>query len=363
MGDRITFRGRGRELAKSYGGSPPAVSITEPRLAFVKGEITTGTPATGKVACGPGTLYPLEVTPDQLHELFFRVRDTEWTSGTFSFVWDAGGSFGGPFTTTLSVPPSAARPANLIEETVLADIGWGERIIQSQRGFSYKFKRTRNTFGLANRPAVVNDELLIADYASSPDDPADIWRDITDHENGIWSMSQNAFSYLGFENTDSLTNSPSGTGYNFNHAMIGRTVNSNTTEAALWFSGRIAWVDNDDSGDPFSPANQLFVGLTFRLESKKRVGMGVAADIWIDSRPILWMTTQIPGPTIVLDLTSGPVSFPTYCYGYADMITFDGGSGSDFIITAAAFWPYATTTGDPAYSTTTGAPANGGPGA
>ena len=82
MSNRITFRERTPGVAVSGGGTPPAVSISEPRVKYVKGWHTTdGTdPGDGSaVECGEGTAYPLEVTVDQLAEIFYRVKDATWS--------------------------------------------------------------------------------------------------------------------------------------------------------------------------------------------------------------------------------------------------------------------------------------------
>ena len=55
------------------------VTIFDHRITYLPGQVTTGTPDTGFVACGSGTAYPLLVTLDQLAEIMYRVRDCSAT--------------------------------------------------------------------------------------------------------------------------------------------------------------------------------------------------------------------------------------------------------------------------------------------
>ena len=56
------------------------------RFAFVNGWLTGGTdPADGSVECGPGTAFPMEVTLDQVAEIFYRVKDAWFTGGSASW--------------------------------------------------------------------------------------------------------------------------------------------------------------------------------------------------------------------------------------------------------------------------------------
>ena len=56
------------------------VFTRDKRFKWVKGWLTGGTdPADGSVECGDGTAFPMLVTPDQLAEIMYRVRDTSVT--------------------------------------------------------------------------------------------------------------------------------------------------------------------------------------------------------------------------------------------------------------------------------------------
>jgi hypothetical protein len=58
------------------------VFTPELRFKWVKGFVGTD-PEDGSVECGDGTIYPLEVTLDQLAEIMYRVKFAEFTSSTF----------------------------------------------------------------------------------------------------------------------------------------------------------------------------------------------------------------------------------------------------------------------------------------
>ena len=53
------------------------INTIESPFRFVKGQVTTGTPSSGYVACGAGTLYPVEATLYQISEIFLRCRNTK----------------------------------------------------------------------------------------------------------------------------------------------------------------------------------------------------------------------------------------------------------------------------------------------
>ena len=60
------------------------VNTLEFRETYVKGQVTTGDPDVGFVACGPGTAHPVPATLDQIAEIFYRVRDTKISGGEYT---------------------------------------------------------------------------------------------------------------------------------------------------------------------------------------------------------------------------------------------------------------------------------------
>ena len=59
------------------------IHTIDSHVTYRKGELTTGTPSKGKVACGPGTAYPVPATLDQIAEIFYRVRNTIISGGEY----------------------------------------------------------------------------------------------------------------------------------------------------------------------------------------------------------------------------------------------------------------------------------------
>lgn len=82
MGQRITFRGRGRGCVIKDPINTNAVSVVEPRVKFIKGYAGSGTPPEGSVNVGVGTEYPILVTQDQLAEIMYRVKDAKIIQGS-----------------------------------------------------------------------------------------------------------------------------------------------------------------------------------------------------------------------------------------------------------------------------------------
>lgn len=60
------------------------IHTIDSHVTYRKGELTTGTPSKGRVACGPGTAYPVPATLDQIAEIFYRVRNTEMSGGEYT---------------------------------------------------------------------------------------------------------------------------------------------------------------------------------------------------------------------------------------------------------------------------------------
>ena len=61
-----------------------SIHTIDSHVTYRKGQVTTGDPDVGKVACGPGTAHPVPATLDQIAEIFYRVRDTKISGGKYT---------------------------------------------------------------------------------------------------------------------------------------------------------------------------------------------------------------------------------------------------------------------------------------
>jgi len=127
-------------------------------------------------------------------------------------------------------------------------------------------------------------------------------------------------------------------------------------------SNELAFIDETGSGDPYDPLNTLYMRLDFNMltalvvaPSISRGTFGLRSRYYDDNQ-------TAAGVNVVFKLAGGAeVSCPLYKHNstYDSNLVFD--SVSDIIIEATKWWPYATSTGDPAWDEDTGLPINGGP--
>lgn len=105
------------------------------------------------------------------------------------------------------------------------------------------------------------------------------------------------------------------------------------------FGGRVAYLGDH----PFAPASRLFIEVYFITDTVYSVDLS--------SRTL----AETTGISFVLRLAGGDtVSCPLYCSN-------SGVTGSDFVLAAQEWWPYANKAGLPAWDKDTGLPINGGP--
>jgi hypothetical protein len=112
----------------------------------------------------------------------------------------------------------------------------------------------------------------------------------------------------------------------------------NPAAVELAFSGKVAYIDNAGNGNPFDPANVMYLGL-------RLIGYGsdgFVYDVSLDTIPY----TATPGDgtysldtplgSLIFRLPSGDLSCPLYT---ADLPSPP--SGGDIIMTPTEWWPYA----------------------
>jgi hypothetical protein len=266
------------------------------------------------VACGPGTAFPLEVTLDQIAEIFYRVKDAHYAGG--NITWEV---FGSPVT----YPAPTAAPANRALEV---------------NGTTYQ-KRGYTKVGASTYGGVLYDAGNGVDYSD------------IDREIGIWGgdtwHGSTAFSYEADDpnNTEGSTSQWWG--------LVGAGANVRAV-----FGGRIAVVRNDPSDEVFAATNRFFIEFEFAwFDYNTVLNFGGGTNIY-DGVEGDWSANATVACDYVIRIQTGDVTCPIYFSSLYPPV-----GGSDVIHAATAWWPYATTTGDPAWDDATGAPANGGPGA
>lgn len=125
----------------------------------------------------------------------------------------------------------------------------------------------------------------------------------------------------------------------------------------LGFSGLVAWVDTNSSGDPLDPLNELYLGLNFfayTTDGEKLDGSGAGLSIYIVDAYTELTGNPNEGPTgdLTFVLSTGTLTCALYCSNY----TFLTSATSSMTITATEWWPYAKNSpAVPVWNTATGA--------
>jgi len=385
MGDFVTFRNKGRGRVVEDNG---AVSITDPRVKFIKGWETGGTdPADGSVECGDGTLYPMEVTVEQLSEIMYRVRDAEWAGGELVQDWVGVGTY-----SRKKTPDS--RPAALVES-------YGDNT--ADVSFSYRGYATSRTIPSALSGLTSEDWPMDTFGSEYFDDAYEVGETFTTppgytYENGkmaireasaelgmwaaktvgrgsdigkyelstaisdyIWQSNQiygafrTGFSYFGKGWTDSGS-VPSGYVPYLALGFGGSPTQFQGASLTLKFSGKVAFIDTAANGDPFDPANSLYLGVDLSTQDEAIAGRvytnkDSAFYTPVDTESVLKLVLSGTGNEVTAKIYSDNEADPGGGASYLSFI-----SCTDLVFTATKWWPYAKEDGTPMYSETTGLP-------
>jgi hypothetical protein len=271
---------------------------------------------------GNGTAWPLEVTLDQLAEIFHRVKDAHFTGGSITFS-----SVG------VTVHSATTAPA---QRSFFDTVG-----VQG-RGYS-----TPTTAGAATIPARFI-PYLTAEY---DDGSGDMWRDISDDERGIhltyqtgelpqWNRISTGISTTAFYYTSTGDPQAPDPLWFYSEATGGAAYYA--ASGTVLIGGEVAYVLVNPTDSVVASSTRLFLNLNFTVNE---AGYNLYAST---------LETDDPTPVCnyVMRLSSGDVSCPMY----PDSYSTGGGAatGTDFIHEATEWWPYAKV-GGPVWDTATGA--------
>jgi hypothetical protein len=272
------------------------VTTPDLRFEFVNGWLTGGTdPADGSVECGDGTAFPMEVTLDQVAEIFYRVKDAWFTGGQADWKIDI---FGTP-SASFSAPTSAPTNRRL-------DI---DSLTYQQRGYC---------------------KLGADDYNGATYDAGigNYYSDISDNENGMWKYGDDAFSYIQDDPNNLQGGDPEWWG-----------VTGAGAKARVYRGNRVAVVKANPTDGLYASTNKFYLEIEM---------------YWYDYAPVLnffggtniyngvdgsgdWSSYSIEICNYVLRLSTGDATCPVY---FPTLGTLDQ-TGTDFIHEAQVWWPYA----------------------
>lgn len=340
MGERITFRERGRKHFSNT--NAPGYPAQWSRVKFVDGQ-ETPTPSFGFVACGNGTAFPMLVpgatVADNLkiiEELVYRVKDAWFTSGSLDWTYTYMGT---PYPTSFR-PPVSGPPAN---RTVQIDA----TTIQ-KRGYSVEGAD---------------------DYNDPIYDPGFGWEhsDIADNERGLWRpcwrngyniSSANHLFVDAFDFYEDSYNSVVSTSWTGGDADAG----DYGGHVECIRGPRVAVVKVNPTDGLFAATNKFYLEFEFFwFDYPPYAGWGGGTNIYDGQSGYGdFSATAIPQCLYTIRLKTGDVSCQIYMLDAGDNTSV---TGSDIVHEAIEWWPYKTKAGLPAWDSTTGLPLNGGPGA
>jgi hypothetical protein len=338
------------------------VFTNELRFQWVKGWLTGGTdPEDGSVECGAQTQYPVEIVDsmgrsklDILAEIFYRVKDAQFTSGSFGI--DAFGE--NSILQITSTPPTAA----LATFVGIADIE-----AASVRGYCATANLESPAQPLADYGASLFGE---AYYQPSGYSVSIAARDIANSEYALWvngsSDIPKSRAYVGWfgDTFTTLTDfapstlaAPFRTGFTqeFQNTfypeffdLYGIYGNVNDEDGLsycnIYIRPTVAFIDSNDSGNPYDPANRIFLGLAFQgyvlARNPSNFEIYLVSDDSVIAGPML--PAEI---NVTLKLSDGvELSAPLFFDSGTESISFDPDyikTGYDFVIEAVEWFPYA----------------------
>jgi hypothetical protein len=305
------------------------------RFEFVKGWVTGGTdPADGSVECGDGTHYPLEATLDQIAEIYYRARDSYLTGSiTTTYTSSSAPELLAITTTGFTGTPST----DLVESGVTSE---GETTL-SQRaystgdvaGFAQYFGSAYSVNGQDFYDA--NSELAIYSlpfnsYNSRSGLTQNFFTTFSEDAVRFHPITMPSFYSAYHEIYRNDTTAPQSGIY------IYEAISSSTGAFSSSGGVQIAWIDDNESGNPLDPLNRKFINFHFAL--RQNFIYGGAEPSYSTFQSYDTSNTLV---NFNVELSTSTLSCPLYAgnRGYAafDGITHSG--GINLVVTK--WWPYA----------------------
>jgi len=302
---------------------------------------------------GDGTAYPIEVTLDQIAEIFYRVKDAYFTGGRANYgtgdpLLNPEGGF------EITAPTTA--PSQRASES-------GE----VRRGYTTPVESGTETISAHNDP------YLDEEYDAGS---SEMYRDILDNERGIWMRGEagvtlprwdalsgerviggspfpeitNAFS---FHCGDSFTPATASDCFNasgWTNASPGSPIvqtEMGPIQARVYFNTNIAVICANAGDDISASTNQYFVGFELYVaDVADIVGLGSIMEVSTNEASItnpvpLLLADQTTPCRYVMKLESGDVTCPLYIADAVGGGTYPFQFGEDFVQEAVEWFPYA----------------------
>lgn len=292
---------------------------------------------------GDGTAFPMRATTDQVAEVFYRVKDSWFTAGEVDlgttgkisvygtlavgdpFVFGGGGEY-----------RERAYGIQKIDAWANEDYYFQDTYTSGIPDFAYAYDVDDKELALYKDNDGVNLPQAPTSLFIEPDVEFDA--NVTNYPAITFRCG---FSHL--HNCESLPTA----NYGIYAYPLGTSPSDSTeTKSSVVFSGQVAWVDVTNSGNPFDPLNELYIGVRFS-----------ALTFYGSAAPPLWIGTDDDYYTdplncdFVIELSNSTLRCPMYCDIFIGFV-----GSSDFVMTAQEWWPYAKDNpAAPVWNTATGA--------
>ena len=344
MGERITFRGRGRGFVDWAGA--PAAPLTDPHVVYRKGWLTGGTdPADGSVEVGDRTAYPLEVTVAQMEAINYRIRQVEVDSCSLETSY-SGTTYEYYFNPpTLPQSPNSQYYSSGDFEVYYHD---GRVVIATTEALVENSINIYSADSYHGAPYEVGAAATIASsfWAADPTSEFSLFAS-TAQIGGGFGRGVGMFTSC---NRNSIGGSPyTAPTVGAYYTVDGDTDFPGVDRLTVSLGPEVVFIDTTGSGDPLDPGNQLWLAAAIGNSSSSANG--------IQFRTI---GNYDDCGTFTLDLSGvslGEVSCPLYLRRSGYTVTTD----IDIVATPSSFWPYKDKAGLDAWDDETGAAINDGP--
>lgn len=308
------------------------------RFEFVKGWVTGGTdPADGSVECGDGTLYPLEATLDQIAEIYHRARDS-YLTGSITTTYTS--SFDPELLAITTTGFTGTPSTDLVEsgvtsegETTLSQRAYSTGSTGDVAGFAQYFGSAYSVNGQDFYDA--NSELAIHSLPSNSYNPRtgltqDFFATFSEDAVNFYPITMPSFysAYHEIYRND---------GYQPQSGIYIYEAYAKFHYSAISIGAvQIAWIDDNESGNPLDPLNRKFINFSFAFRQSFIYGGNEAYYSTFHSND-----TSTTSVNFNIELSTSTLSCPLYAggggYPAFDGITHSG--GINLVVTK--WWPYA----------------------
>ena len=333
------------------------------RVKFVKGQVTTGTPDEGFIACGDETFHTLKVTLKQLEKILFRIRDTKWTDGSVRSAvapldeedeaWFETGFAGGD-------PPETLAAWHYDDDDDDGGDPLNSSVSYSERGYTFWVESFTLNPLPAEKDRFFGPEYLVVDPTDGAPETTN-YRDVVDDEYVLYEHSlivdgfAEAPSFNVYDGNElaggDLNYSVLKTAFNhyigerqavwayYNHTHYGFYKSqynvSNAFDALgseadmdLYFGNRVAVVDNSGTGYLFAPENDFYMAVGFFFSSGVGTSFLSTLSFFADGSNVCDLVLKLGG--------ADEVTAKIYASSESDVI-----SAEDFVFEPTTWWPYA----------------------